>query len=62
MSADRKSVIVKQQFIPISIVENQLVWKEGESEIWWELEEIDLEMMPLKQDEMNWYFEGIGGF
>jgi hypothetical protein len=62
MSANRKSVIVKQQFIPISIVEKQLVWKEGESEIRWELEEIDLEMMPLKQDEMNWYFEGIGGF
>ena len=62
MSADQKSVIVKQQFIPISIVENQLVWKEEGIEIRWELEEIDLRKMPLKQDEMNWCFEGIGGF
>lgn len=61
MGADQKYVIVEQQFIPISIDGNQLIWNEGESEIRWELEEIDLEKMPLKKDEMNWRFEGIGG-
>lgn len=61
MSADRKFVIVNKRLIPIAVKGNQLVWEEGGTEIWFELKRIKLENMPLKQDEINWYFEGIEG-
>ena len=61
MSADRKFVIVNRQLIPIVLKGNLLIWEEGGTEIWFELKWIELENMPLKQDETNWYFEGIEG-
>lgn len=59
MSLDQKYVIVDQQFIPIAMLNNQLIWREGEKEIRWELKEINLDKLPLKQDETNGYFESI---
>jgi len=38
-----------------------LNWREGEKIIRWKLKEIDLEELPLKKDETNWYFESVGG-
>ncbi|HLW39191.1 MAG TPA: hypothetical protein VKX31_02285 [Brumimicrobium sp.] len=62
MSADRKFVIVNQQLVPFSFQGDFLNWREGEKIIRWKLKEIDLEELPLKKDETNWYFESIGGF
>lgn len=61
MSADRKFVIVNRRLIPIVLKGNLLIWEEGGSEIRCELKWIELEAMPLKQDKMHWYFEGIEG-
>lgn len=59
MGNDRQSVIINKRKIPIFIKGNQLYWREEGNDITWNIKEINLEKMELKQDKTHWYFEAV---
>jgi uncharacterized membrane protein YphA (DoxX/SURF4 family) len=59
LSEDKKSVLIHQHVISISIKEESLLLKQGNDSIHWKVEKIDLEKLPVNQDKTHWYFEMI---
>lgn len=59
LSEDKRSVLINQQVVPVSITKESLLLKYGNDFIQWKVEEINLDTLPLKQDKTHWYFERI---
>lgn len=57
---NQKTVIINNQNISISMDNKQLIWSENGKKNIWEIHEIDLQKMPLKQDKTHCFFEEIG--